>query len=332
MNSRVAAYELAAGSVSFEGLRRTVRLQPVPAARQVLVRLRAASLNYRDIAIASNCYFPGPIERDTIPLSDGAGEVEAVGCEVVRFSPGDRVVAAFKQRGASLGVPLDGTLTEYAVFDEDGLVPVPECLSYEEAATLPVAGVAAWNGLCEGRRIRNGETMLTLGTGGVSLFAIQLAKASGARVIVTSSSDERLERAKRVGADEVINSSLTPNWESIVLELTGGAGVEQVMELYGGAALAQAFAAVAEGGEIALIAEARLASREPLLVPTGKGAAVRRITCDDNRHLGSLSAEISRSGIKPVIDSVYPFDRAIEAYHEMRGRRHVGKIVITMHD
>lgn len=331
MLTHVNAYELAGGSTSFEGLRRTKRLKPVPSPYQVLVRVRAASLNFRDVAIASNRYFPDPIESDTVPLSDGAGEVEAVGSAVRKFAPGDRVVATFKQRGMSLGVPLDGVLTEYAVFDEDGLLPIPRHLNFEEAATLPVAAVTAWNALCEGRQLRVGDVVLTLGTGGVSMFALQIAKAGGARVIVASSSDEKLQRVKKLGADEIINVSKEPRWASAVLELTGGAGAQKVIELFGAATLQQSYQAVAEGGEIALIAESTRASTnlEPYAL-IRKSATLRGIACGDKGHFTKLNAAFSINAIKPIVDSVYPFEKAIEAYEDMCVNRHVGKKVIKI--
>lgn len=333
MLKRIRAYELAAGSKSFEGLRQTERPKPVPAPHEVLVRMRTASLNFRDILIATDRYFRGPIARDTIPLSDGAGEVEAVGGEVRHFRPGERVVATFKQRGTALGVPLDGTLTEYAVFNEDGLLSIPEGLTFEEAATLPVAGVTAWNALCDGRPIRPGDTVLTLGTGGVSVFAMQIAKASGARVIVTSSSDEKLARVKRLGVSELINHARQSEWASIVGDLTGGAGVEQVVELFGAATLSQSYRAVGEGGEIALIAESTQAmgGLEPYAL-IRKGATLRGIACGDKGHFRSLVAAISINGIKPVIESVYPFDCAVDAYYDLRACRHIGKLVIRIQD
>lgn len=332
MTIRIAAYELAAGSTGLEGLRRTERLKPVPASHEVLVCMRAASLNYRDLAIATNRYFNAPIARDVIPLSDGTGEVEAVGTKVSRFKPGDRVVALFKQHGRSLGLPLDGTLTEYAVFSEDGLLPMPENLTFEEAATLPVAGVTAWNALCEGRSIRPGDTVLTLGTGGVSMFVLQLAKAIGARVIVTSSSDHKLERVKRCGADAVINHARYPDWAAIVLELTSRAGVDQIVELFGPQTLPQSCQAVREGGEIAIVAEPTRVTDIMRECPVGKSVSLRTITCDDSNHFRKLNAAISENRISPMIDSVYPFDRAIDAYQEALAHRHVGKIVISIRD
>ena len=192
------AYRVIRGSKGIDGLMPVEIEKPLPGPHDVLVRMRAASLNFRDLAVVNGKYIRGPLERDTIPLSDGAGEVEAVGAGVSEFKAGDRVVASFTQGEppAALGSPLDGTLTEYALFHPRGLLPVPSHLSFAEAATLPCAGVTAWNALTGGKPLRPGATVLTLGTGGVSIFALQLAKLAGARVVITSSSDAKLERAK----------------------------------------------------------------------------------------------------------------------------------------
>jgi NADPH:quinone reductase-like Zn-dependent oxidoreductase len=192
-------YTVAKGATGFDGIKRGERDKPTPGPHQALVRMRAVSLNFRDLAIVSGKYMRGPLVRDTIPLSDGAGEVVAVGAAVRALKVGDRVVATFTQGRPpeALGSPLDGVLAEFAAFDEDGLLAIPPHLSYEEAATLPCAGVTVWNALTYGPRcVRPGDTVVTLGTGGVSIFALQLAKLAGARVIITSSSDAKLERAK----------------------------------------------------------------------------------------------------------------------------------------
>ncbi len=327
------AYEIRKGSAGFDGLQRVERPEPSAGPGQVLVRMRAASLNYRDIAIIRGKYFAGPLTRDTIPLSDGAGEVEAVGEGVTAFKPGDRVVATFTQGHppAPLGSPLDGTLTEYAVFAADGLLPIPGHLSFEEAAALPCAGVTAWNALTEGRVLRPGETVLTLGTGGVSILALQLAKAAGARVIITSSSDEKLERAKALGADETINYKQYPDWEKQALALTGGRGADKVVELGGPGTLPHSYQAVGFGGEIALIGvitrpEGDL-SPHPLMF---KGATLRGIFVGGRHLFEGLNRAIEVNGIKPVIDRVFDFDEAPEAFPYMKEAKHFGKLVIRI--
>lgn len=330
----IEAYELVASNAGFKGLRRTERPKPIPGPGQVLVRLRAASLNSRDLAIAGNRYFPVPVMRNTIPLSDGAGEVEAIGDSVRRFAPGDRVVAAFKQAAGSLGVPLDGTLTQYAVFSETGLLPIPENLSFEEAATLPVAAVTAWNAICGGRPIRAGECVLTLGVGGVAIFALQIAKTCGARVIVVSSDDRKLEKSREIGADEVVNRVRHPQWASAVLELTGGAGVEKVVELFGAETLEQSYQAVAAGGEIALVSGSKrrdIMGLEPHPL-IWKSATLRGVACGNTDHFERVNALISHHKLTPIIDSVYSFQDAELAYQSMHENRHVGKIVIVIQE
>src|SRR4028119_27039 len=234
------------------------RPEPKPTWGQVLIRVRATSLNYRDLIVVQGGY--GNKEKlPLIPMSDGAGEVVAVGEGVTRVKVGDRVAGTFFQdwisgaltkekMNSALGGAIDGLLTEYAVLSQDGLVLLPEHLSYEEGATLPCAAVTAWHGLVTKGGLTAGETVLVLGTGGVSIFALQFAKMHGARVIVTSSSDAKLERAKELGASETINYQSTPNWEERVYELTAHNGVDHVVEVGGAGTLAKSLRAVRVGG------------------------------------------------------------------------------------
>ncbi|TPW01216.1 MAG: putative oxidoreductase, partial [Alphaproteobacteria bacterium] len=217
------AYVLLAGSENIDSLKRVERPDPQPGPGQILVRIRACSLNYRDQAIVTGHYFGGKLQRDTIPLSDGAGEVVATGPGVTRFKAGDRVAGAFFENWVdgppaaearpALGSPLDGTLVEFRLFNERDAVMIPGNLSFAEAATLPCAGVTAWNALMVISRVKPGDSVLCLGTGGVSMLALQFAKAAGARVFITSSSDDKLKRAQAAGADEMINYKKTPDWE-----------------------------------------------------------------------------------------------------------------------
>lgn len=327
------AFEIAKGSTSLDGLQRAERPDPEPGPGEVLVRLRAASLNFRDLAIVTGKYFSGPVQRNTIPLSDGAGEVEAVGDGVSGFSVGDRVVATFTQGSppAALGSPLDGALVERAVFPEDGLLAIPGALSFEEAATLPCAGVTAWNALAGGKTTLAGETVLTLGTGGVSIFALQLAKIFGARVIVTSSSDEKLERAKSLGADATINYRSHPDWDQKVLELTEGRGADHVVELGGPGTLPRSYQAVAPGGEIALIGVITRPEGDlnpwPLMP---KNATLRGIFVGGKPLFEGLNRAIAVNGMKPVVDKVFEFDQAPEAYRHMKAAAHFGKLVLRI--
>ncbi|HMB74564.1 MAG TPA: NAD(P)-dependent alcohol dehydrogenase, partial [Gammaproteobacteria bacterium] len=290
----------------------------------------------RDLAIVLGQYFGGPLARDTIPLSDGAGEVVAIGAEVSGLRPGDRVAATFVQPGgAALGSPLDGVLAPYAVFDAGGLVLLPDHLSYAEGACLPCAGVTAWNALYGGKWLRPGETVLTLGTGGVSTFALQLAAAAGARVLATSSSDAKLERAQALGAAACINYAATPQWADAVLELTGGRGADHVVEVGGVGTLPQSYRAVAPGGEIALIG---VLSREPGdLAPHAlmtKNASLRGIFIgafvDGERQFEALNLALAANEIHPVIDEVFDFEDAPQAYAHLASAKHFGKVVISL--
>ena len=247
------AYELH-NQPGLDALTRVERPQPQPNATQVLVKIHAASLNYRDLLVAKGTYGSQKF-KPIIPLSDGAGEVVAVGEWVTRFQVGDRVAGIFMQNyiageltpdksHSALGGSIDGVLAEFVVLNEQGLVLIPDHLSYEEAATLPCAAVTAWNALMVEGQLKAGETVLLLGTGGVSLFALQFAKAAGARVILTSSSDAKLERATQLGADVGINYTEIPNWEEKVLALTEHRGVDHVIEVGGSTTLTKSLRAV----------------------------------------------------------------------------------------
>lgn len=322
------------GSTGFDGLKRAERDKPSAGPGQVLVRMRAASLNFRDLAIVAGKYFRGPVERDTIPLSDGAGEVEGVGSGVTQFKPGDRVVATFTQGNppAALGLPLDGTLAEYCVFAADGLLKLPPHLSFEEAATLPCAGVTVWNALMHGPRVlKAGETVLALGTGGVAIFALQIAKMAGARAIITSSSDAKLERARKLGADYCINYKTTPEWEKKVLELTDGQGAEHVIDTGGVGTLPKSYIAVAPAGVVSVIGvmtrpEGDL-SPYPLMT---KFAMVRGIFVGAREHFDALMKAVAVNELKPVVDKTFDFDAAPEAFKYLKSAQHFGKVVVRI--
>ncbi len=327
-------FTVAKGSTGLEGLKRGERERPTAGPGQVLVRMRAASLNFRDLAIVAGKYFRGPVEHDTIPLSDGAGEVAAVGAGVEQFAVGDRVVAAFTQGQppAALGFPLDGCLTEYAVFPAGGLLRVPSHLSFEEAATLPCAGVTVWNALMHGpKSLKPGETVLALGTGGVSIFALQIGKMAGARVIITSSSDEKLKRAAALGAHHGINYKKTPDWEKAVLELTGGQGADHVIDTGGVGTLPRSYLAVGPGGTVSVIGvmtrpEGDL-SPYPLMT---KFAMVRGIFVGTREHFDGLMKAVAVNGLHPVVDKTFDFDAAPEAYKYLKSAQHFGKVVIKI--
>jgi len=333
-------YEVKKGATGLEGLQQGERPDPQPGPNQVLIRIRAASLNYRDHMVVSGRYFGGPVSRDTIPLSDGSGEVVAAGPGVTRFKTGDRVAGTFFQvwfdglhapRRPALGVPLDGMLAEYIVLHEDGVVPIPLNLSFEEAATLPCAGVTAWNALMvAGKRVQPGDTVLCLGTGGVSVFGIQFARAAGGRAIVTSSSDEKLQRACALGAAG-INYKTHPDWEKEVDRLTGGRGVDHVIEIGGAGTLPRTFQAIGYGGKVALIGFLAGAGGE--VNPTTlmmKGGSMHGIGVGSTRMFEEMNRAIEWNGIQPVIDRVFSFDEAQEAFRVLASGDFVGKLVIRI--
>jgi NADPH:quinone reductase-like Zn-dependent oxidoreductase len=333
------AYEIPHGATKLEDLRRAERSDPKPGPYDVLVRMRAAALNYRDHAIITGTY-NYKLERPTIPCSDGAGEVVSVGSAVTRFKPGDRVIPTFFQiwidgtppkNRAALGAPLDGTLAELVCLHQDGWVAMPPRLSFEEAATLPCAGPTAWNALMRGNPIKPGDTVLCLGTGGVSMFALQFARASGARVIVTSSSDAKIERARTLGASDGVNYKTHPDWEKEVLALTGGNGVDCVIENGGIGTLSRSFQCVGWGGKVSLIGV--LAGREGNANPHGlmfKSASLHGIGVGSRASLEQLMRAIEVDRIKPVIDQVFPFDQAADAFHLQASGNFIGKIAITV--
>jgi NADPH:quinone reductase-like Zn-dependent oxidoreductase len=333
------AFEISAGSTGIDGVRSTERPKPTVTPSGILVRMRAASLNFRDLMVAAGRYAGGAVVQDTIALSDGTGEVIEVGAAVTRFRVGDRVAGTFFQDWvsglpsaprASLGAPpADGVLAEYVVFDERDAVHIPAHLSFEEAATLPCAGVTAWHALVSVGQLRAGQTVLALGTGGVSVFALQIARMCGAEVIITSSSDEKLARARALGAHHTINYRTTPDWEREVMTLTQGRGVDHVVEVGGVGTLAKSMAAVAPGGKIALIGvlTGRVGDASPyLLMP--RWSSITGIFVGSRDMFEDLNRAVSINRMQPVIDRVFPFDEAIDAYRYMERGEHFGKVVI----
>jgi len=325
---------------SLDALKLAERPTPKPGPRQALVRVRANSLNYRDLLIATGGYGRG-VKAPLVPLSDGAGEVVEVGSEVTRVKPGDRVAAIFMQAWlcgplqetkseSALGGAVDGMLAEYVALDADGLVSIPDHLSYAEAATLPCAGVTAWHALVSEGGVRAGDSVLVLGTGGVSVFALQFARLHGARVIATSSSNEKLARASALGAVDGINYRETPEWSRRVLELTGGAGADHVIEVGGAGTLPQSLRAVRYGGQVSLIGVlsepgSRIDPR-PLLM---KGVRLQGIYVGSREMFDAMNRAIALSVLRPVVDRVFPFAETPAAYRQMQSAGHFGKIVIS---
>lgn len=312
---------------------------PRPGSGEVLVRMRAASLNYRDLLVVSGRY-PRAQQERIIPLSDGAGEIVGCGSGVTRFGIGDRVAPIFFQswlRGqmapgdaaSALGGSIDGVLAEYRTFPEDGVVAFPPHLSFAQAATLPCAAVTAWNGLYGARPVKAGDTVLTLGTGGVSLFALQFAKAAGAHVILTSSSDAKRDAARALGADATVNYRTTPEWGEAVLALTGGRGVDHVIETGGGGTLPRSIACTRRGGMLHLIGVIAPGSFDPISILLG-GVTLRGTEVGSREMFEAMNRAIAQSGIAPVIDRAFSFDRVREALRYLEGAGHTGKVVIDI--
>jgi NADPH:quinone reductase-like Zn-dependent oxidoreductase len=321
-----------------DSVRLAERPDPTPGHGEVLIQMRAASLNYRDLAVARGAYGRG-VPSPVIPLSDGAGEVVGTGPGVTRVAVGDRVAGIFMQSWlagpmyedhsrTALGGAIDGMLAEYAVLNQDGVVKIPEHLSYEEGASLPCAAVTAWNSLVSTGGLTAGETVLTLGTGGVSMFALQFAKITGARVIATSSSDAKLERLREMGASECINYKTTPKWEKTVRALTGQ-GVDHVVEVGGAGTLEKSMRAVRVGGTIGLIgvlsgAEGEINPRTLLM----RNIRLQGIYVGSRAMFETMNRAISLHGLRPAVDRVFPFADAAEAYRYLESGAHFGKVVI----
>jgi NADPH:quinone reductase-like Zn-dependent oxidoreductase len=316
--------------------------RPVPVARrgEILVRVHCASLNYRDLAILAQGYLP-TLPLPYVPASDAAGVVVAVGDDVTRFRVGDRVMPVYTQgwydgkptpemrTKRTLGAPLSGVLQEYLAIPAEDAVPTPANLTDREAATLPIAALTAWSTLQEGG-VKPGDTVLVQGTGGVAIFALQFAKLAGVKVIVTSSSDDKLARAQTLGADVAINYRKTPAWDVAVKEATGGRGVDIVVET-AGASLDKSLACTAFGGFVGVIGF--VAGREatiPIRSLIGPMIRVQGIAVGSRARFEAMNRAIGQHRLKPVIDAVYPLDEAAEAFRQMDRGAQFGKLVIDV--
>jgi NADPH:quinone reductase-like Zn-dependent oxidoreductase len=312
-----------------------------PGSGQVLVKIGASSINYRDLSTIRN-----PEARNlpypTVPNSDGAGVVTAVGDNVTGISEGDRVMGCFFQdwdaggispaaMSSALGGAIDGVLAEEVVLNATAVVPVPDHLSLEEASTLPCAGLTAWHALTADVPVEEGETVLLLGTGGVSVFAQQFCNVLGAKTIVTSSSDEKLARITKMGAGQTINYANTPDWGKTVLEMTDGRGVDRVVEVGGPGTLQKSISAVRVGGRIQLIGV--LTDPAGMIMPIDimrKSITIKGIYVGPRQMFRDMAACITEHQLHPVIDKVFDFADAPAAYHAMAAAGHFGKIVIRI--
>lgn len=324
---------------SLDELRVREEADPQPQRGEVLVRVHAVSLNFRDLAMLRGRY-PRKCVPGLIPVSDAAGEIVAIGEEVEAFKVGDRVIGAFHPRWFggempstiatdSYGAESDGWLCELKALSQEAVVRLPDALSYEEGSTLPCAGLTAWTALTGPTPMRAGHTVLVQGSGGVSIFALQLAHAVGATVIATTSSARKAEQLRALGAAEVVNYVDEPQWGKAVRALTGGRGVDRVVEVGGPGTIAQSLRAVALGGEIASIGF--LSTENPgidFFQLKASGASFRNITVGDRAALLDLNRAVAATGLKPIIDRVFAFDEAREAFSHLESGAHLGKIVI----
>ena len=319
-----------------DSLTLTEAATPMPGPFQVQERVHATCLNYRELMGVRGTYGRGGLPANLIPLSDGAGEVTAIGPGVTRVKPGDRVAGIFMQRwiaggitpdgaASAMGGSIDGMMAESVVLHEDGVVHIPAHLSFEEAATLPCAAVTAWHALMP---VRAGDSVLVQGTGGVSIFALQFARMMGARVIATSSSDAKLERLRAMGADATVNYRTMTEWQDGVLAATGGLGVDLVVEVGGAGTLARSVQAARMGGRIALIGVLTGAAEMNPTAFMRRSQTVQGIYVGSREMFEAMNRAISVGVLKPVVDRVFAFDEAKSAFEHLRSGQHFGKVVI----
>ena len=322
-----------------ENLRAGERPQPKPGPCEALIRVRAASLNFRDLLMVEGHYNPR-MKLPRVPLSDGAGEVVAVGAEVTGWKPGDRVVVPFfptwiegaltpDKAASALGGDVDGMLREYVTVPSDSLLPIPEHLDFVQAASLPCAAVTAWNGLFVSGNLQPGQTLLLQGTGGVSLFGLQLARTMGARIILISSSDEKLARAREMGAHQTINYKTDPDWEKKVLEMTDGAGVDLTLEVGGAGTLSKTLRATRIAGSVSLIGVLSGITGDVQIGPIlHKMITVHGIYVGSRAMFANLNRVISQHRIKPVVDRVFDLTESPDAFRHLKSGSHFGKVCL----
>jgi NADPH:quinone reductase-like Zn-dependent oxidoreductase len=331
---------LQAHAFGIDALRLGERDVPRPRRGEILIRVRAASLNYRDLVILKGAYLP-TLPMPYVPASDACGEVVEIGEEVSRFKVGDRAMPIYTQgwhdgmptpeqrTKRTLGAPLTGVLQEFVCVPAEDAVAVPSHLTDAEAATLPIAAVTAWSTLMEGG-VKPGATVLVQGTGGVALFALQLAKLFGASVVILSSSDEKLARAQRLGADIGINYRSTSNWEPLVRDATRGRGADIVVET-AGATLQKSIGALAFGGFVGVVGfVAGMEATVQLRTLIGPMVRIQGIAVGSRARFEAMNRAIEQHRLRPVVDSTLPLENAAEAFRRMERGEHFGKIVITI--
>lgn len=323
-----------------DGIREITLDEPVAGAGEVKVQVKAASLNYRDFGIAEGGYYRNDV-RPIIPLSDAAGEVVEIGKDVTRVAIGDRVCPMFvrdwvsgpiaeKYLQSCLGGAVDGVLREYVVYPEHAFVRIPDTWSYTQAATLPCAALTAWNALFELGNVRENDVVLLLGTGGVSTFAFQLASAAGARVIMTSSSDEKLDALKAIGLKESINYTTHPDWHEVVRTLTGGCGADYILEVGGPGTLERSLKAARVGGHVQLIGllDSPRAKIAPM-VTVFNALTIQGIYVGSREMFERMLSFMVEKAIFPIVDREFTFKQSLDAYRYFKKQEHLGKVVIT---
>lgn len=331
-------YELAAER-GLDNLTIVERETPKAGPGEVLVRVRATSLNFHDYIVVVGWF---PAENGRIPMSDGAGEVVAVGEGVTEFKPGDRVISTYfanwvdgevaadkvaKMRGDQV----DGFAAEYVARPASDFTHAPEAMSFEQAATLPCAGLTAWRALVSEGGIRPGDVVLVMGTGGVSIFGLQFAKMAGATVIATTSSEAKAQKLRELGADHVINYNDTPEWGKEATRLTGGRGVDLLLEVVGGEGITQSIAAVRTGGTIVLIgALSRKPLQFPMLGVLNKNMRLQGITVGSRLEQQQMVAAINASGMQPVVSDIFAFEKLADAFRHQEAHGHFGKICVSI--
>jgi NADPH:quinone reductase-like Zn-dependent oxidoreductase len=326
---------------SLDNLKIVERPEPRPGPGEVLVRLRAASLNFRDLVVIEGGYGSRQKKQDLVLLSDGAGEIVELGSEVTGWRVGDRVIGCFfpdwqsgpateRRVAKSLGGSIDGVACEYRVFAQDAILPSPKHLNFTKSATLPCAALTAWTAVIGHGDVGLGQSVLTQGTGGVSLFALQFARAAGTQVIATSSSEPKLDKLRALGANHVINYVETPKWGEAARAFTPD-GVDLVVDIGGGGTIAESFRAVRMGGTVSIIGVVTGARHElnvPVLIV--RNIRLQGASVGNRDQLAAMIRAMEQHAIRPVVDRMFPLVDLSAALHHLKSQRHVGKVCIEI--